>query len=261
MKFSISCLIIAMFFGMTAVSVAQNQNIITIVIDAGHGGKDCGTSHQHIKEKDIVLDIALRVKAYFQVYSQSVNIILTREKDEFIPLHERSDIANKNNAEVFLSLHCNHFSNSSVNGSEVYVMGLHTTEENLKVAKRENASILLEDNYENTYEGYDPNSNEGHIFMNMFQFAYLDESILFSQQLLNSISEETSLKSRTIKQAGFVVLRQSAMPSSLLEIGFLSNPKDAKYLNNSEGRDEVASAIVQALVSYYKLAPNSYSRG
>lgn len=237
------------------------QDPITIVIDAGHGGKDCGTSNHHLKEKDIVLDIALRIKAYFQVYSQSANIILTREKDEFIPLHERSNIANKNKAEVFVSLHCNHFPNKSVHGSEIYVMGLHTSEENLKVAKRENASILLEDNYEQKYEGYDPNSDEGHIFMNMFQFAYLDESILFGQQLLTSISEETSLKPRTVKQAGFVVLRQSAMPSSLLEIGFLSNPNDAKYLKSSEGRDEVASAIVQALVSHYKLAPNSYSRG
>lgn len=248
-----------MFLGLAA--AGHTQQPLKIVIDAGHGGKDCGTSHNHIKEKDIVLDIALRIKAYFQVYSQSAEIILTREKDEFIPLHERSDIANKNNAEVFVSLHCNHFANKSVNGSEVYVMGLHTSEENLEVAKRENASILMEDNYKSTYEGYDPYSDEGHIFMNMFQFAYLDESILFSQELLSSISEETSLKPRTVKQAGFVVLRQSAMPSSLLEIGFLSNPKDAKYLNSEEGRDEVASAIVQALVKYYRLAPNSYSKG
>lgn len=249
------------FLGICFPFLVNAQEPITIVIDAGHGGKDCGTSHNHIKEKDIVLDVALRIKAYFQVYSQSAKLILTRETDEFIPLHERSNIANKNKAEVFVSLHCNHFPNKSVNGSEVYVMGLHTSEENLQVAKRENASILLEDNYMQTYEGYDPNSDEGHILMNMFQFAYIDESIDFGQQLLNSLSEETSLRPRTVKQAGFVVLRQSAMPSSLVEIGFLSNPKDAKYLNSAEGRDEVASAIVQALVTHYKLAPNSYSRG
>lgn len=231
--------------------MAQVEQPYRIVIDPGHGGKDPGTSGSIVKEKDIVLDISIRVKAYLDQYPNEFSTNLTRSDDRFIPLHERSQMANEINADLFLSIHCNHFHRESVNGTEVYVMGLHKTKENLAVAKRENQSILLEQDYQKHYDGYDPNSIEGHIMLSMFQSAYLLESIEISSNLLNEIGSNTPLEKRKVKQAGFVVLRRASMPSALLEVAFLSNHKDQELMRSTEGRDQVAKSIANGILSYY----------
>ena len=224
-------------------------SIKTIVIDPGHGGKDPGCHGDHSKEKDIVLQIAKKFGAKIKLAFPEVNVIYTRTTDKFVPLHERAAIANRNKADLFISLHVNWHS-SNVSGTEAYVMGLHSAEENLNVAKRENSSILLEENYKVTYQGYDPNSNEGHIWLTMVQNAYLDQSINFATMLDKELSNVAKRKSRGIKQAGFVVLRMTTMPSILVEAGFLSNDKEEAYLMSADGQNKLAKSLFNAFRNY-----------
>ena len=221
-----------------------------IVIDAGHGGKDHGCGGHHSNEKHIVLDIAKRVKAKLREYHPELEVIMTREHDVFIPLYKRIEIANKNNADLFISIHCNSLDIKSVRGTETYVMGLHTAAENLAVAKRENDVILMEQDYMNNYEGFDPNSDEGHIMLAMSQNEHLTKSINFANKLEKSFAKRTKLKSRGVKQAGFVVLRRATMPSVLIETGFISNQKDENYLMSKVGKTSMADAIVKAFTLY-----------
>jgi N-acetylmuramoyl-L-alanine amidase len=193
-----------------------DYQIKTIVIDAGHGGHDPGCSGKNSREKHLALGVALKLAKNVREKHPNVNVILTRDADVFIPLHKRAAIANSNNADLFISIHCNYMPKLSyVQGSETYVMGLHTAEHNLDVAKRENSSILLEDNYEKNYD-YDPNSPEGHIILSMFQNVFLAQSILFAEKVENMIHSSASRKSRGVKQAGFVVLKETTMLSVLI---------------------------------------------
>ena len=159
-------------------------------------------------------------------------------------------MANKAKADLFISIHCNAVHKHRVSGTETYVMGLHTAQENLLVAKRENASILYEKNFKSTYEGYEPGSAEGHIILSMFQNAHLEKSIDFANKVESSFKKRTPMRSRGVKQAGFVVLRQATMPSILVETGFLTNKSNESYLVSSTGQDEVAQAIVLAFTEY-----------
>ena len=219
-----------------------------IVLDAGHGGKDSGCLGHNHKEKDIALEITLLVGEMIGKQYPDVEVIFTRTKDKFIPLHERANIANKNRADLFISVHCNSVKGKPhVHGSETFVMGLHRAKDNLEVAKRENASVLLEDDYEDHYEGFDPNSPEGHIALSVYQNAFLDQSISFAKEIENNSVVETS---RGVKQAGFLVLRNTVMPSVLIEAGFLSNKKEADFLASYEGQKKVAGGIVSAFASY-----------
>jgi len=229
-----------------------------IVIDAGHGGKDHGCSGAHSKEKFIVLDIAKKLGQLLRSYHPEIEIIYTRETDVFIPLDTRIQIANKNKADLFISIHANYISKAYVRGTETYVMGLHRAEDNLAVAKRENSSILYESDYQSTYGGYDPNSPEAHILLSMYQNAYLDKSINFATKIENSFSTRTPLKSRGVKQAGFLVLRKATMPSTLIETGFLSSSDDEAYLMSSNGQDEVADAILKAITEYKREINGEY---
>lgn len=225
--------------------------IRTIVIDAGHGGHDPGCLGSDSREKHLALAIAKAFAAQVRAHFPDIQVIMTRDKDVFIPLYERAAIANRANADLFISIHCNAMppGNSGTAGTETYVMGLHTAEHNLDVAKRENSAILLEDNYERNYD-YDPNSPEGHILLSMFQNAFLEHSILFAERVEHHFNVTAERKSRGVKQAGFVVLKETAMPSVLVEAGFLTNRKDEIFLQSEEGQALVAVALLNAFNEY-----------
>ena len=233
--------------------IADNAyRIKTVVLDAGHGGRDAGCSGKNSKEKHIALNIVLKLGKTIETHFPSVRVIYTRSTDKFIPLYQRAAIANKNNADLFISVHCNALSHNAhlVRGSETYVMGLHTADHNLEVARRENESILLEEDYEKNYQGFDPNSDEGHIFLSMYQNAFLDQSILFAEKVEKNIKTQGHCKSRGVKQAGFVVLKETTMPSVLIETGYLTNGKDEAFLMTQSGQSKMANAIFQAFKGY-----------
>ncbi len=231
----------------------QPYKIKKVVLDPGHGGKDPGCHGHHTREKEIALAIALDLGKKLKSTYPDIQVIYTRETDIFVPLNERAAIANRNKADLFISIHCNYIGvRNRATGSETYVMGLHRANDNLDVAKRENASILMEDNYEKTYEGFDPYSPEGHIILSMFQNAHLEQSILFANYVENSFKKLSRLPSRGVKQAGFLVLRETTMPSVLIETGFLSTDADENYLMTKENQQEMASAILRAFGNYKK---------
>lgn len=224
----------------------------TVVIDAGHGGHDHGCSGKHSKEKHIALNISKKLGRYINGKFPKVKVIYTRDKDIFVPLHTRAEIANKNKADLFISIHCNAMSSQKhlVRGTETYVMGLHNAEENLAVAKRENEAILLEKDYEKNYHGFDPESPEGHIILAMVQNAFLEQSISFAEKVEYNFENLAGRKSRGVKQAGFLVLRETTMPSVLIETGYLTHKSDEKYMKSKRGQDELAFAIFKAFQSY-----------
>ena len=219
----------------------------TLVLDAGHGGKDSGCLGKNSMEKDIALSLCKLIKEDLNNLNKDIEVILTRDKDIFIPLHERSKLANDVKADLFISVHCNGVKNTKVHGSETFVMGLHRAEENLAVAKRENESIYLESNYKTQYRGYDPNSPIGHILLSTYQNIYLDKSIALASKVENNLVT-LGKHSRGVKQAGFVVLREATMPSVLIEAGFLTNLKDEAFLMSEEGQVSVAQKISLAII-------------
>ncbi|MFW6222671.1 MAG: N-acetylmuramoyl-L-alanine amidase family protein, partial [Bacteroidota bacterium] len=198
----------------------SDHKLNVVVIDPGHGGKDPGASGKYSKEKDIVLQVSKKLGHYIQKYMDDVKVIYTRDKDVFVPLHERADIANKNNADLFISIHANAISTSSVYGVETFAMGLHKSESNLEVAKKENKVIELEDNYEEEYEGFDPSSAESYIIFSLMQNTYLSQSLEFASYVQNQFRERVNRNDRGVKQAGFLVLWRTNMPSILVELGF-----------------------------------------
>jgi len=229
-----------------------DYRIKTVVIDPGHGGHDPGAHGLNTVEKDVVLDVSKRLRDLLSEKYPQIKVIMTRDRDVFIPLFERARIANDAKADLFISVHANFMPRSSVTiGTETYVMGLHTAAYNLEVAKRENEAIRLEENYRSNYD-YDPDSPEGHILFSMYQNAHLDQSILFGQFVENSYAEHAGRKSRGVKQAGFVVLKATTMPSVLLEIGFLSNREEELYLRSPEGKQKLAESIFRGFTSYKK---------
>lgn len=231
--------------------ISEDYRIQKVVIDAGHGGRDGGCSGHLSQEKHVSLNIALMVGKTIEKYYPDIQVIYTRTTDVFIPLNKRAEIANKNNADVFISVHCNYIPNAShVDGSETYVLGLHRADDNLAVAKRENAAIFYEKNYKQNYDGYDPNSPEGHIILSMFQNAYLEQSISLANKIENNIKHDAGRKSRGVKQAGFLVLRKTTMPSVLVESGFLSNAAEDRYLSQEFGQKQIAKAIFNAFAEY-----------
>ena len=231
---------------------ANGYRIKTIVLDAGHGGKDAGCSGKTSKEKHVALNVVLKLGQAIERQFPSINVIYTRKTDVFIPLYKRAAIANKNSADLFISIHCNALGHKAhlVHGSETYVMGLHTAKHNLDVARRENESILLEDDYQKNYQGFDPNSDEGHIFLSMFQNAFLDKSIQFAEKVESKIKVKAQRKSRGVKQAGFVVLKETTMPSVLIETGYLTNAREEAFLATNTGQNKMANAIFEAFMDY-----------
>ena len=228
-----------------------DNSIRVVVIDAGHGGKDPGAISAGVREKDITLQVAKYLGAKIKEAHPDIKVYYTRLSDSFIELNERSNIANRNKADLFISIHCNHSSNHSAHGSETYVMGTHKNDGNLEVAKRENAAILMEEDYKSSYEGFDPNSPEGHIIFSFYQNAFMDQSILFASRIEEKLARRKKVnRSRGVKQAGFLVLWKTAMPSVLVETGFLTNTEERNYLKSDAGRKELAESIYQAFESY-----------
>lgn len=222
-----------------------------IIIDAGHGGKDGGTIGAVSKEKDVALKIALELGTIIKEYLPDVEIIFTRNNDTFIELDERANIANKNGADLFVSIHCNAVDYSDkVKGTETWVMGLNKLEYNLNVSKRENSVILMEDNYTEKYEGFNPNDPGSHILFSLYQNAYLSNSLNLADKIEHQFKKRVGRNSRGVKQAPFVVLYKSSMPSVLVETGFLSNPSEERYLNDELGQTFIASGIFRAIRDY-----------
>jgi len=222
-----------------------------IVIDAGHGGHDPGTQGVISKEKDVALKIALKLGKYIEDKLDDVEVIYTRDNDTFVELHGRAYIANKNGADLFISIHCNSFPpNPDVKGTETYVMGLSKVGRNLEVAKQENSVIFLEENYEEKYQGFDPNSPESLILLSLEQTAYQENSLLLAANIESQFKNRVGRRSRGVKMAPFWVLWDTSMPSVLVETGYLSNKKEEKDLNDPLLQDYIASAIFRAFRDY-----------
>lgn len=230
-----------------------DSKVRTVVLDAGHGGKDPGTRGKTTKEKDVALAVALALGRKIKQENPDVKVLYTRSTDVFIELGERSAFANRNNADLFISIHCNATPRSrSVRGTETFVMGLHKTEGNLEVAKRENSVILQETNYKQKYKDFDPNSPLAHIMLANYQSAFVSSSLRFADHVEKKFRSVSGRESRGVKQAGFLVLWRAAMPSVLIETGFLSSPDEEDYLSSEDGQDEVAESIYQAFKVYKK---------
>ncbi len=222
-----------------------------VVLDAGHGGHDVGAIGISTLEKEVTLSLALEIGNQLNRLFPFINVYYTRVDDRFIPLTERIAVANDVKADLFVSIHCNSVKiKSRAFGAETYVMGVHSTEENLDVAKRENSSILLEKNYAQNYNGYDPYSIEGHIMLSALQNQYLEESIKLAQLIQENIQKKTSLRNRGVKQAGFVLLRHATMPSVLIEAAFISDKSDEEYIVSSGGIAKTAQSIATAIGRY-----------
>ena len=223
-----------------------------IVIDAGHGGHDPGCNGGDSKEKAVTLAIALKLGKLIEDSLKGVKVVYTRKTDKFIELSERGNIANKNNADLFISIHCNANENKEAAGTETYLMGLHKSESNLTVSKRENNAILLEKDYKTNeaYSGFDPNTPAGHIILTLMQNAYITQSAKFAGHVEAQFKIITKLKSRGVKQAGFLVLWKTAMPGVLIETGFLTNAGDRKTLGKDSGQSVIANAIFKAVKKY-----------
>ncbi|MGK7394067.1 MAG: N-acetylmuramoyl-L-alanine amidase family protein [Candidatus Cyclobacteriaceae bacterium M3_2C_046] len=223
-----------------------------VIIDAGHGGKDTGTRGSFTREKDIALDIALKVGSIIKENLKDVEVVYTRNDDTFVPLSERADLANKNDADLFISIHANSEpkGHHDAYGTETFFMGGHTTDRNFEIAKKENSVILLEENYEEKYEGFDPNLPESYILFSIYQSAYTQNSFKLAQLVEHQFENRVKRHSRGVKQAGFIVLWKTAMPSVLIEVGFLSHPEEEKYLNDDLGKTYIASGIFRAIRDY-----------
>lgn len=227
--------------------LAVPSNAYTVVIDAGHGGKDAGAIGRTSKEKNINLAVALELGRLIRENKPSVKVIYTRDKDVFIPLDERAEIANRNKADLFISIHTNSTASKiGPHGTETYTLGMHRATENLAVAKRENSVITLESDYQTRYEGFDPHSSESYIIFEFMQDKYMQQSVDFARKIQKQFRTHAGRADRGVHQAGFLVLRNTSMPSVLVELGYINNPEEERYLNSSAGRAALARSIFNA---------------
>ena len=230
---------------------AQGDSKFKVVLDAGHGGKDPGATYHGLLEKEIALDVTLKIGKILEK-EKDIQLVYTRKTDVFIELNERANIANNANASIFVSIHCNAASNQSAYGTETFVMGITRNASNLEVAKRENAVVTMEDNYEIKYKGYDPNKPESLIGLQIQQEEYLDQSIELASKIQKGFTQDLKRRNRGVKQAGLLVLREVYMPRILIELGFISNKSEGKYLNSEDGRNKLAKSVADAILQYKK---------
>jgi N-acetylmuramoyl-L-alanine amidase len=219
-----------------------------VVLDAGHGGHDPGNLGNGYMEKNIALSIVLNIGNKL-ASNPDIKVIYTRKDDTFVDLYVRGEIANKANADLFVSVHCDSHT-SDANGAGTFVLGLHANKQNFEIAKKENSVIYLEDNYESRYAGYDINSPESVIGLTIMQEEFLDQSIMLAKMMQDNFSGNLSRNDRKVKQAGFIVLHQTFMPSVLIETGFLTNKSEGLYLNSKKGQEEMGKAIADAIINY-----------
>ena len=226
----------------------RGEKITTVVIDAGHGGKDPGAVGAISKEKDITLTVALLTGDYIKKNCPDVKVVYTRERDVFVPLNERAAIANRSNADVFISIHCNSAGGKGATavGAETFVLGEHKNAANLEVAKKENSAILYEEDADEQYGNFDLNSPEAYIALSLFQQEYLNQSLQLAANMQEQFSKRVGRKDRGVQQAGFLVLWKTAMPSILIELGFISNAAEERFLASEQGQTYMASAIYRA---------------
>lgn len=238
-------------FLTSANAFQKNKDQFVVVLDAGHGGHDPGNMGNGYKEKEIALNIILEVGKQLEK-NPKIKVVYTRKTDVFVDLFVRGKIANKADADLFVSVHCNSHK-SEANGTETFVLGLHANQRNFEVAKKENEVIFLEKDYQSHYDGFDPNSPESYMAMTLMQEDYLDQSILLADMIEDNFTKDLKRKSRGVKQAGFIVLHQTYMPSVLIETGFLTYKPEGSYLNSSSGQDEMSNAIFRAIMDYKKV--------
>jgi N-acetylmuramoyl-L-alanine amidase len=233
-------------------SVVTQTGVTRVVVDAGHGGLESGAIGAISREKNINLAIALLVGQFIKDSCPGVDVIYTRTTDVFVPLDQRSAIANKSGADLFISIHTNSVldRNKQATGTETFVMGLNKTGSNMEVAMRENSVITYEEDYTSKYEGYDPKSPESYIIFSLLQNAYLEQSLQMAARIQEEFGSYPIKNNRGVKQDGFLVLWRTAMPSVLIEIGFITNPQEEKLLNSKKGQFDIAHAIFRAFKSY-----------
>ncbi len=224
----------------------------TLVLDPGHGGKDAGAVGKTSMEKDLNLKLALKVGELINAQYPEVNVVYTRSTDVFIPLQTRADIANKNNADLFMSIHTNSAESKAAHGVETFILGTDKMEKNLDVAMRENAVMKLEADYQTTYQGFDPNSIDSYIMFELMQNSYMDQSLRFATLVQNQFVGSLNRGDRGVRQAAFWVLLKTACPSILFEMGFISNPDEEKFLNMKGTLDQMAHALVDAFGVYFR---------
>lgn len=231
-------------------SVANAQSSkFKVVLDAGHGGKDFGALYNGHIEKNIALTVAQKVGKILEK-DKNIEVIYTRKTDVFIELIERTNIANRADANIFVSIHCNATANTTASGTETFVMGVTKNASNLEAAKKENQVVTLEPDYKEKYEGYDPKSPQTMIGMTLMQEEYLENSINLAAKIQDNFTDKLKRKNRGVKQAQFLVLHKAYMPRVLVEMGFISNPEEGVYLDSENGQNEIADAIAIAIVNY-----------
>ena len=243
-------LFLTIFFAITPIWAQTTGKTFKVVIDAGHGGNDPGCIGLTLKEKDVNLDMALRVGKLISENCPDVQVIYTRKTDVFIELYRRAQIANNNHADLFISFHCNASENHAGNGVETFVMGLAKSEANQAVARKENAAILKEKNYKNNYDGFNPDSPESYVIFSLYSSAYLNKSITIADKVQRNLVSISHLTDRGVKQAGYWVLYKVAMPSILIEMGFLTNPTDDAFLSKKTNIERFSAGIYNAFADY-----------
>lgn len=246
------CIIAALFLLIPVEASSQSEGLKCLVLDAGHGGRDsgCMSKDKKYREKDIVLSVVLKLGKIIEEEHPDVKVVYTRKKDVFIPLAERADIANRNKADLFISVHVNANPSTVPRGSETFTMGTHVSDRNFEVSKRENAVIKMEEDYSTKYEGFNPDSPESYIIFSLLQNAYSEQSIKFAKFIQDEYAKGPVKHGRGVKQAGFLVLWRTTMPSVLTEIGFLTNQEDLKVLITDEGQSKIARRLADAFTKY-----------
>ena len=242
-----------------AVAMAAKKGF-TLVIDAGHGGHDAGALGTFSKEKNINLNVALAFGRLVENNCPQVKVIYTRKTDVFIPLHQRADIANRNKADLFISIHTNALPKGArATGLETYTLGMHRASDNFDVAKRENSVILIEKDYKQHYEGFDPSSSESYIMFEFLQDKNMAQSVELAKMVQKRTCAAAARPNKGVKQAGFLVLRETSMPSCLIELGFISTPSEEQFLNSDEGIANMGRGIYQAFCDYLAKYDKSFT--
>ena len=254
-KFRLKLVAAVLLVIVSQLSIAQTKDdffgkLRTVVIDAGHGGKDKGCLGAKSYEKDVALAISLKLGGYLEETYSDLNVVYTRKTDVFVELQDRAGIANKAKADLFICIHANANNNKSAYGTETFVMGDAKSEANMRAAQRENSVILMEDDYESKYQNFDPNSPESYILFSLSTKAHQAQSIAFAEKIQDQFRERVRRKDRGVKTAGFLVLHQTTMPSVLIETGFLTNRNEEVFLTSKQGQDYLASSIYRAFKEY-----------